>query len=298
MREGVKQRGLKRRGLKKPRLFPVFIGLALVLMYIPILLVIVYSFNRSRLSSVWSGFTLNWYGELFRDRSMFEALRNSLALAVLSSLGAAVLGTLGAFGAAGGSKARSRFAASGGRVMEYLAILPIMIPEIILGMVFLAFFAFLGLPFGMSTLVIAHTAFCVPYPFLLVKARLAGLDKSYAEAARDLGAGAMRAFYDVTLPAILPAVVSGMLISFAMSFDDVIISVFVTGVHTNTLPIRIYSQLKTGVSPKTNALCTLLFIATMVLALAAAYLARPKNNGISPARGNKRDPFKTSVLKG
>jgi spermidine/putrescine transport system permease protein len=269
---------MKRRGLQRPRLFPLFIGLALVLMYIPILLVIVYSFNQSRLSSVWSGFTLRWYAELFRDRAMFEALRNSLALAILSSLAAAVLGTLGAFGAAGGERrARSRFTAAGGKAMEYLAILPIMIPEIILGMVFLAFFALLGLPFGMFTLVIAHTAFCVPYPFLLVKARLAGLDKSYAEAARDLGAGELRAFYDITLPAILPAVVSGMLISFAMSFDDVIISIFVTGVRTNTLPIRIYSQLKTGVSPKTNALCTLLFITTMILALAAAYLALSKN---------------------
>jgi spermidine/putrescine transport system permease protein len=213
---------------------------------------------------------------------MFEALRNSLILAILSSLTAALLGTLGAFGSSGrGGKIRP----GAGKVMEYLAILPIMIPEIILGMVFLAFFALLGLPFGIFTLVIAHTAFCVPYPFLLVKARLAGLDKSYAEAARDLGAGEMRAFYDVTLPAILPAVISGMLISFAMSFDDVIISVFVTGVHTNTLPIRIYSQLKTGVSPKTNALCTLLFIATMVLALAAAYLARPKTKK-APAPGD------------
>ncbi|MDR1899555.1 MAG: ABC transporter permease [Treponema sp.] len=263
-------------GLKRPRLFPCFIALVLVIMYLPIFLVIVYSFNQSRLSSVWSGFTLSWYVELFRDRAMFQALRNSLVLAVLSSLAAALLGTLGAFGVSG---AGGRSRPAGGGVMEYLSILPIMIPEIILGMVFLAFFALLGLPFGMFTLVIAHTAFCVPYPFLLVKARLAGLDKSCAEAARDLGAGAVRAFYDITLPAILPAVVSGMLISFAMSFDDVIISVFVTGVHTNTLPIRIYSQLKTGVSPKTNALCTLLFVATMILALTAAYLARPRVPG-------------------
>jgi spermidine/putrescine transport system permease protein len=162
-------------GMKKRRLFPVFIGLVLVIMYIPILMVIVYSFNRSRLSSVWSGFTLNWYVELFRDRAMFEALRNSLVLAILSSFAAAVLGTLGAFGVSGGGHpGRSR--PPGSRVMEYLSILPIMIPEIILGMVFLAFFALLGLPFGMFTLVIAHTAFCVPYPYLLVKARLAGLD--------------------------------------------------------------------------------------------------------------------------
>jgi spermidine/putrescine transport system permease protein len=266
---------MRRHGFKRGRLFPFFIALILILMYIPILLVIVYSFNQSRLSSVWTGFTLRWYVELFRDRAMFQALRNSLVLGILSSAAAALLGTLGAFGASGaGSRIRSRPA--GSRMMEYLSILPIMIPEIILGMVLLTFFALLGLPFGMFTLVIAHTAFCVPYPLLLVKARLAGLDKSCAEAARDLGAGAARAFYDITLPAILPAVISGILISFAMSFDDVIISVFVTGVHTNTLPIRIYSRLKTGISPKTNALCTLLFIATMVLALAAAWLARPR----------------------
>ncbi|MDR1099940.1 MAG: ABC transporter permease [Treponema sp.] len=257
-----------------------FIALVLIIMYIPIFLVIVYSFNQSRLSSVWNGFTLNWYRELFMDRSMFEALRNSLILAILSSFAAAILGTLGAFGSSGrGNKSRP---AVGSKVLEYLSILPIMIPEIIMGMVFLAFFALLGLPFGMFTLVIAHTAFCVPYPFLLVKARLAGLDKSCAEAARDLGAGELRAFYDITLPAILPAAVSGMLISFAMSFDDVIVSMFVTGIHTNTLPIKIYSQLKTGVSPKTNALCTLLFIATMALALCAAYLARPKASARKP----------------
>jgi spermidine/putrescine transport system permease protein len=253
----------------------IYLALILVMMYVPILLVIVHSFNMSRISSVWNGFTLNWYAGLFRDRAMFSALRNSLILALLASFAAAFIGTLGAFG-----MVRSRIPSR--KAMEYLSTLPIMVPEIILGMVFLAFFSLLGLPFGMTTLVIAHTAFCVPYPFLLVKARLAGLDKSYVEAARDLGAGELRAFRDITLPAILPGVISGMLISFAMSFDDVIISMFVTGVHTNTLPIRIYSQLKTGVSPKINALCTLLFVVTMVLALAAAFLARPRAPGKTP----------------
>jgi spermidine/putrescine transport system permease protein len=126
----------------------------------------------------------------------------------------------------------------------------------------------------MFTLVIAHTAFCVPYPYLLVRARLSGLDKSYAEAARIMGASDMRAFYDITLPLVLPAVISGMLISFAMSFDDVIVSSFVAGVNTNTLPMIIYSSLKTGVTPKTNAMCALLFVLTVILCLAAARLAR------------------------
>jgi spermidine/putrescine transport system permease protein len=257
---------------KNKPLAGAYIILILTLMYVPILLVIIYSFNISRINSVWGGFTLSWYRDLFRDASMFQALRNSVVLGLLSSFAAACIGTLAAVG-------MPRTNIPGRKLMEYLAILPIMVPEIILGMVFLAFFSLLALPFGMLTLVIAHTAICVPYTYLLVKARIAGLDKSYTEAARDLGAGELRAFFDITLPLILPAIVSGMLISFAMSFDDVIISVFVTGVHTNTLPIKIYSQIKTGVTPKTNALCTLLFAATVVLGFCSAYLARPRHGG-------------------
>ncbi|AEF81990.1 ABC transporter permease [Leadbettera azotonutricia] len=257
-------RGAKGRGRK------IYIALLLTLMYVPIVLVIVYSFNQSRLSSVWSGFTLSWYRELFRDRAIFEALRNSLVLAVISSFSAAVIGTLGAVGMARLKPPPGKI----GKAMEYLSILPIMIPEIILGMVMLAFFSLLGLPLGMLTLILAHTCFCIPYIYLLVKARLAGLDKSFAEAARNLGANEWRAFRDITFPLILPAVVSGILLSFAMSFDDVIISVFVTGPHTNTLPIRIYSQMKTGVTPKTNALCTLVFAATVLLCILSTVAAR------------------------
>jgi spermidine/putrescine transport system permease protein len=264
--------------MRKKALFPLYIGFILFVMYVPIILVIVYSFNQSRLSSVWGGFTLSWYAELFKDRAMFEGLRNSLILGLLSSGLSAALGTLGAYGMA---KARSAIAVAaptpmGGvhKAMEYLSILPIMVPEIIMGMTFLAFFSLLSIGPGLFALVIAHTAFCVPYPYLLVRARLAGLDKSYIEAARIMGASDMRVFYDITLPLVLPAVVSGMLISFAMSFDDVIVSSFVAGVDSNTLPLVIYSRLKAGVTPKTNAMCSLLFILTVVLCLAAAFLAR------------------------
>jgi spermidine/putrescine transport system permease protein len=252
-----------------------YIAFLLALMYVPIVLVILYSFNESRLSSVWGGFTLSWYRELFRDRAMFDALRNSLILAFSSSFSAAFIGTLGAVGMARTRPAPGKLS----KILEYLSILPIMIPEIILGMVLLAFFSLLGIPPGMMALVIAHTCFCTPYVYLLVKARLAGLDKSCAEAARNLGAGDWRAFLDITLPLILPAVVSGILLSFAMSFDDVIISVFVTGPQTNTLPIRIYSQMKTGVTPKTNALCTLLFAATVVLCILSAAASRIRVKG-------------------
>lgn len=246
-------------------------------MYLPIALVVIYSLNQSKISSVWSGWTLSWYRELWADRSMFEALLNSLILALLASFSAAIIGTLGASGMArvrmsAGSK--NRFQTGCGKIMEYLSILPIMMPEIIMGMTFLAFFSLLSLPFGMLTLVIAHTAFCIPFVYLLVRARLAGLDKSYVEAARIMGASDMRAFYDITLPLLLPAVISGMLISFSMSFDDVIVSVFVSGVNTNTLPMKIYSQIKFGVTPKTNAMCTLIFLFTVILCLIAAALTR------------------------
>ena len=264
---------------KKRPLFPLYLGFILLVMYIPIILVIVYSFNKSRLSSVWTGFTLSWYVELFKDTMMFDGLKNSLILGLLSSSLAASLGTLGASG-----MARVQLGAIGGRfhkVMEYLAILPIMIPEIIMGMVFLTFFSLLAVPTGLFTLVIAHTAFCIPYPYLLVRARLAGLDKSYVEAARIMGAGDLRAFYDVTLPLVFPAVSAGMLISFAMSFDDVIVSSFVAGVDTNTLPMIIYSRLKAGVTPKTNAMCSLLFVLTVILCLASVFLARNKKTGES-----------------
>ena len=167
---------------RQTRLPQFYLGLVLAAMYLPILLVAVYSFNDGRLSSVWEGFSLRWYRTLLRDAAVFEALGNSLVLASLSCLAAAVIGTLGAVGM---HRLKSRTTGP----MEYLSTLPIMIPEIILGMVFMAFFSLLGLPFGMTTLVIGHTAFCIPYVFMLVKARLVGMDPSLAEAARDLGAG-------------------------------------------------------------------------------------------------------------
>ena len=236
----------------------VYLALGLVIIYLPIALVILYSFNESKISSVWGGFSLKWYRTLFADKAMFQALGNSLILGLSASLAAGVVGTLGAVGF-DRVRPRSR------RLIEYLTSLPLMTPEIILGMVFMAFFGMLGIPFGMGTLILSHTTFCIPYVFMLVQARLVGMDRSLAEAARDLGAGDRQVFFTITLPLLLPAIVSGMLLSFAMSLDDVIISLFVTGVNVNTLPIKVYTALKTGVTPEINALCTLLLAATLLL---------------------------------
>ena len=242
---------------KKFKLSNLYLALVMLITYLPILVVVVFSFNDSKLTVGWKGFTLRWYQELFRDAALMEALGNSIVLGLLSVLFAAVMGTLGAIG-----MTRVHFKSKG--MMEYISTIPIIVPEIILAMAFMAFFSMIGLPFGMVTLVIAHTAFCIPYVFMMVKARLVGIDKSLEEAARDLGASPARTFLDITLPLIMPAVLSGCILAFAMSFDDVVISLFVTGPTLSTLPIKVYTQIKTGVTPEINALCTMVLMVVIV----------------------------------
>ncbi len=250
---------------KNSKLSGLYLGIVFLFMYLPVAVVVAFSFNESRLPVKFTGFSLKWYQELIGDSAMIDALGNSLILAALSCLLSAVIGTLGAVGLAG-LHLRSKEA------LEYVSILPLMIPEIILGMVLMAFFYMLRLPFGMLTLLLGHTVFCVPYIFMEVKARLVGMDPSLEEAARDLGAGPVRAFWDITLPLIMPAVLSGSLLAFAMSMDDVVISIFVNGPKISTLPLKVYTQLKTGVTPEINALCTIMLGAS-VLALALWGLA-------------------------
>lgn len=245
-----------RRG--RGRLRVVYLTAVLVFLYLPILVVVLYSFNPSKNAGVMSGFTLDWYRLLFQNAEIGRTLVNSLKLAALSVSAAAVIGTLGAV-----ALARRRMRLQG--FMEGLSMLPIMIPEIVLGMAFLSAFTFAGLRLGMLTMALAHITFCIPYIFLIVKSRIAGLDVQLEEAARDLGARPVRVFFDITLPLVFPAVVAGMLLAFAMSFDDVIISFFVTGPGAQTLPLRVYSSLKVGVSPEINALCTLTLGAVFIL---------------------------------
>ena len=245
---------------KNSKLSRFYLGLIFVLMYLPIAVVIVFSFNESKFPVRFTGFSLKWYQELFSDSAMIEALGNSLFLGVVSCFVSAVIGTLGAVGLS-----RIHWKTKG--ILEYISILPLMIPEIILGMVLMAFFYMMNLPFGMLTLLIGHTVFCVPYILMEVKARLAGMDPSLEEAARDLGAGPFRAFWDIILPLIMPAVMSGSLLALAMSMDDVVISIFINGPRLSTLPIKVYTQIKTGVTPEVNALCTIMLAVTLLILL-------------------------------
>lgn len=253
---------------RKSRWSPVFLTLVLILMYLPIAVVVLYSFNANagRYPSAFTGFSLQYYQALLRDtKGLLAALKNSLVLAGISCGIAMVIGTLGAVG-----MAARKFRLQG--AIETMAVLPIMVPEIILGMAFLAVFTFAGLRFGMLTLVLAHVTFCTPYVFIIVKGRLAGMDPSLIEASRDLGASPARAFFTVTLPLILPGVLSGVMLAFAMSLDDFVISFFVTGATTTTLPLKVYSSVKTGVSLQVNALCTLT-LAAVAIAMAVKHFA-------------------------
>lgn len=252
---------------KKWKWSNLYLAIMILLMYFPLVMVVIFSFNESRLSANFTGFSLKWYETLANDRDLKEALFNSILLGVLSCGISAIIGTLGAVG-----MARVKYKTKG--MMEYFSTIPIMIPEIILGMVFLVFFSMLNLPFGMTTLVIAHTTFCIPYIFMMVKARLVGIDKSLEEAARDLGAGPIRTFFDITMPLIAPAVLSGSLLAFAMSFDDVVISIFVNGPRLNTLPVKVYAQLKTGVTPEINALCTIILVVITAVLLLSSFLSK------------------------
>jgi putrescine transport system permease protein len=247
----------------------LFAGIAVL--YVPILALIAYSFNASRLVNVWGGFSTAWYVELLHNRQLLESALLSLEVAVAASTGAVVLGTLA-------SVALVRFARFRGRLLlTGMVNAPLVMPEIITGitqlLLFVSMMQVLGWPHrGFTTIVLSHITFCTAYVTVTVQSRLAAADRSLEEAAMDLGASPARAFLEVTLPIIMPAIISSWLLSFTLSLDDLVISSFVAGPGASTLPMIIYSKVKLGVSPDVNALASLIVCAVGVCVLAAGYL--------------------------
>jgi len=239
--------------------------LLMVFIYVPILLIIVYSFNNTRLSGDWKGFTFEWYAALLDNRHVMEALTNSLTVAVISTIVATLLGTLAALSLRNVGKRWK-----GG--MNSLMYLPVVIPDIIMGLSLLVLFSQMHIPLGKATVIIAHITFSMSYVYVVVTARLAGMGRQLEEAATDLGATGWQTFRYVTLPQIMPGIVSGALIAFTMSLDDFMVSFFVAGPSSTTLPIYIYGQVKRGISPEINALCTLLILVSVVLILLAQFI--------------------------
>ncbi|CAM3423027.1 spermidine/putrescine ABC transporter permease PotC [Arcobacter aquimarinus] len=240
-----------------------------ILLYLPITVLIVYSFNNSKYSIEWKGFTTIWYENLISFDSLLEAAWHSVSVAFVSASIATVLGTLGAL-------ALFRYDFSGKKLMQSLVYVLIMSPEIVMGISFLMLFVFISLPLGFTTLLIAHVTFCLPFVIVTVMARLNGFDKNIIEAAKDLGASEFVTFINIILPNIIPAIVAGFLLSLTLSFDDVIISFFVTGPDYEILPLKIYSMVKLGVKPEINALCTIMFIFTLLMVLFTQFLIKEK----------------------
>ncbi|RTL03132.1 MAG: ABC transporter permease subunit [Neisseriaceae bacterium] len=232
-------------------------------LYLPLAIVIIYSFNDSKLNAEWVGFTFKWYELLFNDGPMLQAAWNSLVIATATSFFATIFGTL-----AGLAMHKYKL-----RLLPVLVLTPLALPEILMGVSLLIFFVLLNMTLGMVSITLAHISFCIGFVAIVVRSRLAGMDESLVEAARDLGASPLDAFRLVTLPLIMPGVIAGALMAFTLSIDDFVITFFTAGAGASTLPLQIYSMIKIAVTPEVNAISTLLMLLTLALIVAASKLA-------------------------
>jgi putrescine transport system permease protein len=244
----------------------VSVTLGFAFLYLPIVLLVVYSFNESRLVTVWGGFSTKWYGELLRNQAMIDAAWVTLRVGVLSATLATVLGTLAAIALVRHGRFRGRTVFSG---MIYA---PLVMPDVITGLSLLLFFVAIGFDRGFWTITLAHITFSMCFVAVVVQSRLVTFDRSLEEAALDLGCPPAKTFFKITLPVILPAVVAGWMLAFTLSLDDLVIASFTSGPGATTLPMKIYSQVRLGVTPEINAVCTIL-IALVTAGVIAASIA-------------------------
>ena len=266
----------------------VFTALIMIFLFAPIVILLVFSFNEAKSLSVFSGFSLYWYRELFRDSETLNAVKNTLVLAVCAAAISTVMGTAAAVGI---NKLRNRYLHA---VMDTVTNIPMINPEIITGISLMLMFVFVGRLFGAATslsfwtLLIAHVTFCLPYVILQVLPKLQQMDKSLPEAAMDLGCTPLRAFLKVEIPEILPGIVTGMIMAFTLSLDDFVISYFTTGNGFQTLPIRIYNMTKKTVTPKMYALATIIFFVILALLLISNLSDSDSSQTIQAARQKRK----------
>jgi putrescine transport system permease protein len=261
--------------MRKVSAFNVFaVALGIAFLYLPIVILVIYSFNASRLVTVWGGWSTRWYAELAGDTAILQAASISLRIALVSATAATLLGTLAAV-------ALVRFGHFRGRLLfASMIYAPLVMPEVITGLSLLLLFVAIAVDRGFWTVVIAHTTMAMCFVTIIVRSRLVDFDTSLEEAAMDLGASPQATFLSVTLPLILPAVAAGWMLSFALSLDDLVIASFTTGPGATTLPIRIYSAVRLGVKPEINAVCTIFIAVVGVAILIAALLTK-----LTTARG-------------
>ena len=257
-----------------PALQRVFFGTwtaaVFAFLYIPILLLVVYSFNDSKLNLQWVGFTTKWYGLLLQNDVLIRAFQNSLIVACVTTVLSVVIGTSAAW-----LLYRYRFPAQ--QTLGLLIFIPMVMPEVLMGVSLLVLFVNLGLPLGYTTLIIAHTTFCFPFVLVGVQARLQGIDPALEEAAMDLGATPLKAFWLVIVPYLMPAIIAGALMAFTLSFDEYIVTVFTSGADSQTLPLKVYGMVRVGLNPQLNALSALFIGATALLVIASQIFSRKKS---------------------
>src|ERR671916_1002332 len=245
--------------------------LVFLFLYAPIAVLILFSFNSTRSTQIWTGFSFEWYGQLLGDPTILQAFKTSLIVGVIATLIATIIGTMTAL-------ALSRHRFRGQSVADTAIYAATVMPEIVVGVSLLVFFVAVRIELGITTIVIAHVAFTISFVTIVVRARLAGMDRSVEEAAQDLGANPVETFLRVTLPLILPGVMAGALLAFTLSFDDFVITFFVAGVGSSTLPLKIYSMIRFGLSPAINALSTVVLVVTMILIFGGSRIFMKKEN--------------------
>ncbi|MBI4624214.1 MAG: ABC transporter permease [Verrucomicrobia bacterium] len=242
-------------------------ALVLAFLYLPVLVLVAYSFNASRLNVLWEGFTFGWYRSVWENAPLLQAARNSLVIAGVTTVLSVVLGTAG-----GWLLHRYRFRMAGG--IETLTAIPMVMPEILMGISLLVLFATAGVPLGFTTVVIGHVTFSFPFVLVAVRARLRGLDPALEEAALDLGATPLQAFWLVIVPCLRPAIVAGALMAFTLSWDELIVTFFTASAASATLPIRVFGMAKVGLNPMLNALSAIFVVVTVAFVAFSAYLKR------------------------
>lgn len=252
--------------MNKPLKFS-YLSFIYIFLYLPVIVLVIYSFNNARFSAVWHGATWKWYIDLFHDAALLTITRNSIVVATFAATVASIIGALGAV-------ALFRYRFLGKKLMNGLIFVLIIVPDLVFGISLLILYAMAKIPLGFLSLLIAHITFCIPFVVVTILSSLYGTNKKIFEAARDLGASDLVIFVRIILPLIFPAVVAGWLLSFTLSLDDVIISFFVTGPSFQILPLYIFSQVHIGLTPEINALCSLIFVFTVFLVLLSQLLLR------------------------
>ncbi len=256
----------------------VLAGLFYAFLYFPIIVLIAYSFNAGKRAMVWQGVSLDWYAKVLGNEAILDAAKNSLLVGLIATILATTIATAGALALARGGEFKGKGLSIG--VMT----LPLIVPEIVTAVATLMFFSAIGLNLGLGNLVIAHTVFCIPFAFMPIRARLAGMDTNMEQAACDLYATEWQAFRYITLPMMMPGIIAGATLSFVISLDDFIISLMVSTAGTTTLPVYIYSMIRQGISPEVNAISTILFAISLVLVTVYWFASNPRK---SPTPGRE-----------